>query len=73
MEYTNLKELYIALLPAFNVKKRLNSITKYPNTENSDIWTYLVNHKWKHSIGLTIFDMVNDIIMVDVNDVNKNN
>ena len=73
MEYTNQKELYIALLPVFNVKKRLNSITKYPNTKNSEIWTYLVNHKWKGSVGLTISDMVNDIIMVDVNDVNKNN
>ena len=72
MEYNNLKELYIALLPAFNVKRRLNSITKYPNTKNSDIWQYLVNNKWKHATGLTIFDMVNDIIMVDINDVNKN-
>ena len=72
MEYENQKELYIALLPAFNVKRRLSSITKYPNTKNSDIWYYLVENKWRHSVGLTIFDMVNDIIMVDINDVNKN-
>ena len=72
MEYENQKELYIALLPAFNVKRRLSSITKYPNTKNSDIWYYLVENKWRHSVGLTISDMVNDIIMVDINDVNKN-
>ena len=71
MEYLSQKELYIALLPVFRVKKRLNSVTKYPNTKNSDIWTYLTINKWKNSIGLTISDMVNDIILVDVNDVNK--
>ena len=71
MEYTNQKELYLALLPAFSVKKRLNSITKYPNTKNNDIWHYLTINKWKKSVGLTISDMVNDIIMVDVNEVNR--
>jgi len=70
MEYTNQKELYIALLPAFSVKRRLNSITKFPNTQNSDIWKYLAEKKWKYSLNLTISDMVNDIIMVDINDVN---
>ena len=72
MEYNNQKELYIALLPAFNVKKRLASITKYPHTKNSDIWSYLAQNKWRHSNGLTIADMVNDIIMVDISDVNRN-
>ena len=72
MEYNNQKELYLALLPAFNVKKRLNSITKYPNIKNSDIWEYLAENKWRHTTGLTISDMVNDIIMLDINDVNKN-
>ena len=71
MEYESQKELYIALLPVFSVKRRLNSITKYPNTKNSDIWYYLVEHKWRHTTGLTISDMVNDIIMVDINEVNK--
>ena len=72
MEYNSQKELYIALLPVFSVKRRLSSITKYPNTKNSDIWQYLVENKWRHTTGLTISDMVNDIIMVDINDVNKN-
>ena len=71
VEYNNQKELYIALLPAFNVKKRLSSITKYSDTKNSDIWSYLAKNKWCHSTGLTIADMVNDIIMVDISEVNK--
>ena len=70
MEYKSQEELYLALLPAFNVKKRLNSITKYSNVKNSDIWKYLTLSKWKNSIGLTLADMVNDIIMVDVSGIN---
>ena len=70
MEYKSQEELYLALLPAFSVKRRLNSITKYPNIKNSDIWKYLTLSKWKNSIGLTLADMVNDIIMVDVSDIN---
>lgn len=71
MEYMNQKELYIALAPAFMVKKRLNSITKYSHITNGDIWKYLAVHKWKNSIGLTIADMVNDIILVDSEDINR--
>ncbi len=65
MEYTSQKELYLALLPVFNVKKRLLSITKY-NINNEDIWLYLINNKWKNSYNLTISEVVNDIITVEV-------
>ena len=71
VEYNNQKELYIALLPAFNVKRRLSSITKYKNTKNSAIWFYLAKNKWRNSTDLTLADMVNDIIMVDISEVNK--
>jgi len=69
MEYMNQKELYIALAPAFMVKKRLSTITKYTYITNNDIWKYLAVNKWKNSIGLTIADMVNDIILVDLTDI----
>ena len=64
MEYTSQKELYLALLPAFNVKKRLISINKY-DISNEDIWKYLINTKWKNSFNLTISEVVNDIITVE--------
>ena len=72
MEYNNLTELYKALLPAFNVKKRLLSITPYKNVKNEDIWKCLAVNKWKNSYKLTISDMVNDIIMIDAKDIIKN-
>lgn len=64
MEYTSQKELYLALLPVFNVKKRLLNISKY-NITNEDIWKYLVNNKWKNSYNLTISEVVNDIITIE--------
>lgn len=70
MEFTTEKELYLSMLPVFNVKKRLNSITKYNSTENESIWLYLKETKWKKSYNLTISDVVNDIITVDIEKVN---
>ena len=64
MEYTSQEELYLALLPVFNVKKRILSITKY-NIDNKSIWLYLINNKWKNSYNLTISEVVNDIITIE--------
>ena len=70
MEYTSLAELYQFLIPAFNVKKRL---LKFNNSDltDEDIWQYLAVNKWKSSINLTISDMVNDIITVDIHKITK--
>ena len=70
MEYTSQKELYLALIPVFNVKKRLISITEY-KVNNHQIWTYLIKSKWKKSINLSISEVVNDIINVDVEEINN--
>ena len=65
MEYASQKDLYLALLPVFKVKNRLMQITKYKAT-NKDIWDYLANNKWKNSQDLTLSEIVNDIINVDI-------
>ncbi len=66
MQYASLKELYILLLPAFNVKKRLLSINKNIKFDNIYIWNYLTENKWKKSLNLTISEIVNDIIDFDI-------
>ena len=71
MEFTSQFELYKKVLPAFNVKKRLVSNSKYKNITNENIWVYLINNKWKNSINLTLSDIVNDIITVDLEEVNE--
>ena len=71
MEFTSIQELYKKLIPAFNVKKRLIQNSRYKHITNENIWSYLVESKWKKSYGLTISDMVNDIITIDLDEINK--
>ena len=71
MEFATQKELYLKLLPVFTVKKRLMSITKYKHLTNEDIWTYLIETKWRKSYDLSLSDIVNDIINVDIDKVNN--
>ena len=69
-EYTNIKELFEDLKPAFNVKLRL--IKKdYDYITRNDIWNYLKINKWCKDVNLTISEMVDDIIMVDIDKVDR--
>ena len=69
-EYTNIKELFNDLKPAFNVKLRL--IKKdYDYITRNDIWNYLKINKWCKDVNLTISEMVDDIIMVDIDKVDR--
>jgi len=65
-EYKSQKELYLALIPALNVKIRLIKNTNFKYIKKEDIWNYLKVNKWCNDIDLTISDMVNDIINVDI-------
>lgn len=71
MEFATQKDLYVKLLPAFKVKERLIKVTKYKYITNADIWIYLSKTKWKYSYNLTIFDIVNDIITISVEEINE--
>ena len=65
MEFATKEELYQTLLPVFEVKKRLLSITKYQSITNIDIWNYLIKNKWLNSHNLMLQEIVNDIIAVE--------
>lgn len=71
MEYTNQLELYLKLIPVFNVKKRLINYSRYKKITNQNIWQYLTETKWKKSHNLSLSDIVNDIITVDINLINN--
>ena len=71
MEFTSLKQLYQKLIPAFNVKKRLIKNSKYKEITNENIWRYLTETKWKQANNLSLHDMINDIITVDLEDIYK--
>ena len=68
MEYSGEIELFKSLRGAFNVK--LNLIKKeYNYIKKVDIWNYLKINKWCKDKNLTISEMVNDIIEVDITKV----
>lgn len=69
MDYSSQLELYQALLPVFNVKRRLLEYAKYTDITDNDIWHYLSINKWKNSHNLTISEIVNDIILIDAHDI----
>ena len=73
MEFTSQQQLYNKLLPVFNVKKRLIKNTEYNDITNQHIWYYLIENKWKNSYNLTISDIVNDIITLDLELIAKRN
>ena len=66
MEYSNQLELYKSLIPAFKVKERLIRASGVNDVTTNDIWRYLATYRWQHSTNLTISDIVNDIIIIDV-------
>lgn len=68
--YASQKELFDSLKPAFSVKLRLIE-KEYDYITKTDIWNYLKINKWCKDVGLTIADMVDDIIMVDIDKVDR--
>ncbi len=68
MEYQNSLELFNFLKGAFKVKLRL--IKKdYDYISMTDIWNYLKINKWAYANNLTLAEMTDDIIGVDITKV----
>lgn len=64
-EYRTQEDLFRAVLPALQVKKRINKYYGYDVT-NDVIWSYLGKNKWRNDKNLTIAEIVNDIIVLDM-------
>ena len=58
-------ELYIKVRPALRSKKKELTMKKLGFISEKNIWDYLVKNKWNKEKSLTLFDIVNDILMVD--------
>ena len=69
-EYKNMRELFNSLKPAFDVKLRL--INKdYDYITRTDICNYLKINNWCKDVNLSISEMVDDIMMVDIYKVDR--
>ena len=65
MEYNSQEELFKSLKGAFKVKIRMIN-KEYDYIKMVDIWNYLKINKWCKDKNLSISEMVNDIIDVDI-------
>ena len=65
MEYNSEKELFKSLRGAFKVKNRMIK-DEYNHIKMIDIWNYLKINKWSKTKNLSLSEMVNDIIDVDI-------
>lgn len=68
MEYSSERELFESLRGAFNVKLRMIQ-DEYDYIKMTDIWNYLKINKWCKIKNLSLSEMVNDIINVDIDKV----
>ena len=68
MDYSSEKELFNDLKGALKVKLRMIK-EKYDYISMLDIWNYLKINKWSKAKNLTLSEMVNDIIEVDITKV----
>ena len=71
LEFKSLEELYNRIKPALRAKCTEFKTIGYSGIKESDIWNYLTETKWKTATDLTLTEMINDIITVDLEDVYK--
>ena len=69
--FSNLSELYERVKPALRTKCRDFKRLGIDNINISDIWNYLKNNVWNMSKNLTLADVVDDIMCVDIDLLKK--
>lgn len=63
--------LYKRVTPALNSKRREFLRHNIEYIKNEDIWNYLVKKKWISVHGLTLFDIVGDILNTSLEDIDN--
>ena len=69
LEFSSLEELYNRLKPALRSKQRELNDYGYGYLKIEDIWNYLKDSIWARSKGLSLNEMVSDILNVDNEEV----
>ena len=68
LDFKSIEELYVRMLPALKTKKNeMKSMKIYMN--EIDIWNYFCQNIWNNKNGLTMGDMVDDILNTDNLDI----
>ena len=65
IEFSSLEELYKRLKPALTTKVDEIRMIGYTYIKEEDVWNYLKEIKWKHSQGLSLYEMVSDVLNLE--------
>lgn len=71
IEFNSVEELYKRVRPALTSKVREFKRNSIMFVKEEDIWNYLIESKWKTGKGLELFNIVDDILNIDNNEVEK--
>ena len=71
IEFDNLEELKKRITPALKTKLKELKNKNYSLITIEDIWNYLIKYKWRTSKNLTLYDIINDILKIDENDIEE--
>lgn len=71
MKFNSVEELYKRVYPALTTKKYELNRLGYNYIKQKDIWNYLKENKWKNSRGLTLSEMVDNILNCDNKKIEK--
>ena len=71
IEFNSIRELYERLLPALNTK--ITELKRYDldYIKKEDIWNYLKITKWENATNLELYQMVDDILNLDNDEIDK--
>ena len=61
----NQTDLFKRVKPALISKENELKRIKKGYIKSGDVWNYLIKHKWKQTTNLSLYDMVDDILNID--------
>ena len=71
IEFESVKDLYDRLKPALNTKLVELKRNDFDYIKIEDIWNYLKDKKWKSANNLLLYQMVDDILNLDNNEIDE--
>ena len=71
IEFNSIKELYDRVTPALNTKVIELKRNDLDYIKKDDIWNYLKDKKWSKANNLLLYQMVDDILNLDNNEIDE--
>lgn len=71
IEFNNIKELYERLKPALQTKVNELKRNDLDYIKQEDIWNYLKESKWVSANNLLLYQMVDDILNLDNDEIDE--